>query len=101
GIGTAIGAVVGGVAGLVGGIFGSSRAKKERELQELQLAEQRKQTALMERQNALAYSSSIIGQMTNQGIVNSIDRDATGNLVATINGSDLQIILDRSKNQRG
>lgn len=101
GIGTAIGAVAGAVIGGLAGIFGASRANKERELQELQLAEQRKQTALMERQNALAYSSSIIGQMTNQGIVHSVDRDATGNLVATINGSDLQLILDRSKNQRG
>src|SRR5690606_17035619 len=45
GIGTLVGGIVGGVVGLVGGIFGSSRAKKERELQELQLAEQRKQTA--------------------------------------------------------
>lgn len=94
------GAAIGAVVGAISGIFQSAGAKKQQKLQEEQLAEQRKQTALAERAAALAYTSSITGQMTNAGIVNSVDRDAFGNLVATIKGSDIQLVLDRSKNNR-
>src|SRR5690606_39787431 len=83
-----IGAVIGGVVGLVSGIFGAEEAKRQRELQEQQLAEQRKQTALMERQAMLAYSASVVGQQVNGGVVTSVERDAYGNLVARINGKE-------------
>lgn len=100
-VGTIVGAIGGGIIGAISGIFGSSKRKKEEELQRLQLEEQKKQTALQERANALAYASSIIGQLSNQGIVSGIDRDAFGNLVANIKGSDIQLVLDRAKNERG
>ena len=64
------------------------------------LAEQRKQTALLERQNALTYASSIIGQMTSGGIVSGLMRDAFGQLVATVKGSDLQFVLQRAGGSR-
>jgi TP901 family phage tail tape measure protein len=101
GLGTAIGAVAGAIVGAISGILSSSEQQKQRELQNLQLAEERKQTALQQRIAALSYNSSIIGQQTNQGVVTGIDRDFAGNLVATISGSELQIILDRSKTNRG
>lgn len=100
-VGTIIGAIGGGIVGAISGIFGSSKRKKQEELQRLQLEEQKKQVALQERANALAYSSSVIGQLTNQGVVSSVDRDAFGNLVATVQGSQIQLVLDRSKNERG
>lgn len=95
GIGTAIGAAVGGLVGLVGGLFGSSSAKKQQELEEMQLEEQKKQTALLERQNALAFTSSIIGQQTNQGIVTGVDRNAFGDIEFVIEGRKLKAVLDR------
>lgn len=101
GIGTAIGAIGGAIIGGVSGLLNSNKAKKQEELQRLQLEEQKKQVALQERANQLAYASSVIGQLTNQGVVSSVDRDAFGNLVANIKGSDIQLVLDRSKNQRG
>lgn len=64
-----VGGVIGGVVGLLGGILGAGKAKKQQELQEKQLAEAEKQTKLLEQSNALAYTSSIIGRMTNQGTV--------------------------------
>lgn len=100
GLGTAVGAVVGAVVGALGGIFGASSAKKQEKAQEAMLAEQRKQTALLERQNALTYASSIIGQMTSGGIVSGLMRDAFGQLVATVKGSDLQFVLQRAGGSR-
>lgn len=100
GLGTAVGAVVGAVVGALGGIFGASSAKKQEKQQEAMLAEQRKQTALLERQNALAYASSIVGQMTSGGVVTGIMRDAFGQLVATVKGSDLQFVLQRAGGSR-
>ena len=97
GLGTAVGAVVGAVVGALGGILGASSAKKQ---QEAMLKEQRKQTALLERQNALTYASSIIGQMTSGGLVSGIMRDAFGQLVATVKGSDLQFVLQRAGGSR-
>lgn len=94
------GGVIGGVLGLVSGLFGASEARKQRELQEKQLAEQRKQTAMMERQAMLSYQSNIIGQMTNQGIVSSVERDAFGNLVADITGDKIRLVLERSNSKR-
>lgn len=101
GIGTAIGAVGGAIIGGVTGFLSSSKAKKEEELLRLQLEEQKKMVALQERQASLSYTSSITGQRINEGIVTSIDRDAFGNLKATISGKDLQLILDRTKSGRG
>lgn len=94
------GAAIGGVIGAISGIFQSSGAKKAEKQREEQLAEQRKATAIQERIEQLTYSSSIIGQRTNQGVVTSVDRDAFGNLVANIKGSDIQLVLDRSNNNR-
>lgn len=96
-----IGAVIGGVVGLLGGIFGAKEAKRQRELQEQQLAEQKKQTALMERQAMLAYSASVVGQQVNEGVVTAVERDAYGNLVAKINGKDIELVLERTKSGRG
>lgn len=100
GLGTAVGAVVGAVVGALGGILGASSARKSEKAQEAQLAEQRKQTALLERQNALTYASSIVGQMTSGGIVSGLMRDAFGQLVATVKGSDLQFVLQRAGGSR-
>jgi len=100
GLGTAVGAVVGAVVGAIGGIFGASSARKQENAQEAMLAEQRKQTALLERQIALTYASSIVGQMTSGGIVSGLMRDAFGQLVATVKGSDLQFVLQRAGGSR-
>lgn len=98
--GMLVGGVIGGVAGLIGGWLGGSRAKKEKEAQEAQLAEQKRTNALLERQNALAYSSSIVGQMTAAGVVTGVDRDAYGQLVARVSGQDLQFVLERVGGKR-
>ncbi|HWL22294.1 MAG TPA: tape measure protein [Ureibacillus sp.] len=104
-IGGPLGTILGGVGGaLIGGLtslFGANKRKREEELAELQLAEQRKLVVLAERQNALAYQSSIIGQMINGGMVTAIERDAFGNLETTINGDQIRLVLDRSKSGRG
>ena len=100
GLGTAIGAVVGAVVGALGGILGASSAKKQEKAQEAMLAEQRKQTALLERQNAMAYASSIMGQMTAGGVVTGIMRDAFGQLVATVRGDQLEFVLQRTRASR-
>lgn len=100
-IGTAIGAIGGAIIGGISSLFGSSRRKKEEELMQLQLAEQRKLVALQERQQQLAYTSSITGQMTRQGVVTNVDRNEFGDLVATVAGKDLQLILDRTNSGRG
>ena len=96
--GTVAGAVIGGVAGLIGGLFGAGKAKKAEAAQKAQLEEEKKQTALLERQNALAYSASIIGRQTTNGIVTGIDVNEFGQLITTISGQSLQIILDRANN---
>lgn len=100
GIGTAIGAAAGAIIGALGGILGASSAKKSEKQQDAMLAEQRKQTALLERQNALAYASSIMGQMTAGGVVTGIMRDAFGQLVATVRGDQLEFVLQRARASR-
>lgn len=100
GIGTVVGGVVGGVVGLAGGLFGAKGArKKEKALQEQQLEEAKKQTALL-RQQQQAYTSSIIGRMTSSGTITSVDIDGGGKLVAEVDGKKLQFILDRTSNGR-
>lgn len=99
-IGGPWGAAIGGVIGAIGGIFGASKAKKQEELQKQQLEVQKKQLEEQKRANALAYTSSIIGQMTNQGIITGIDRSAFGDLVAKIEGKDLLLVIDRTRNSR-
>lgn len=94
--GTVLGAIGGGLVGLVSGIFGASKAQKE--LQAEQLAEAQQQTALLKA--SLAYTSSIIGRDTVNGIVTGVSVGATGQLVATIAGKDLQFVLDRANNGR-
>lgn len=90
-----IGAAVGGAIGLIGGLFGASKARKQQEeIQRQQLAELKKQTELA-RQSALTFTSAIIGQATNGGIVTGVDRDAFGNLVATIAGRDIKLAMER------
>lgn len=96
GIGTVVGGVVGGVLGALGGLFGGKKREKELKLQEDQLAEQQKQTKLMERQNALAYASQVIGRyVEGAGVISNIDIDATGNLVAKVEGDDIYFIYNR------
>lgn len=95
-----VGAAIGGVIGAIKGIFSSSGAKKaEKQRQEL-LAEQRKQTALAERQAALAFQSSIVGQMTNQGIVSGVSRSAFGDVEFIIQGKTLKALLAREDDSR-
>lgn len=93
-IGAGIGALVGGLSGF----FSAKRAQKQERLQEQQLAEQKKQTALQERANALAYTSSIVGQRTNQGIVQGVDRNAFGDIVFKIAGRDLVASVKNEEN---
>lgn len=102
GIGTAIGAAAGGLLGALGGIFGASSAKKQQRLQEEALIEQKKQTALMERQNALAYASQIVGRMAKGiGIISNADIDATGQVVlGTVTGEQINLVLERFKKNR-
>lgn len=96
GIGTAAGAVV----GAVGGLFGSKKARKQQEeLQKQQLEEAQKQTALL-RQQALAYTSSIIGKQTVNGVITGVDINSFGELTARVSGSDLQFVLDRNNAKR-
>lgn len=90
--GAIIGAAAGGLIGLVGGLFSASKARKEQEAQLLEQAKQ--QTALL--RQSVAYTTSIIGRMTNSGLVSDISVGATGQLVATVSGKQLQFILDRN-----
>lgn len=98
-----VGAIVGGIIGGLSGLFGASAARRQEKLQEQQLEEQKKQTALMERQAALAYTSQIIGQMTNQGIVQGVSRNEFGDIVFRIQGRDLVGVLSKEEtaNMRG
>ncbi|WP_343321422.1 hypothetical protein [Sphingobacterium multivorum] len=96
GWGTAIGAVVGGAAGF----FGAKNAQKQQKIAEQQLSESKKQTLLLQYQNALSYQSNIAGQRTVDGIITAVDRSATGQLIATIAGKDIKVILDRNGGAR-
>lgn len=98
--GTIIGAAAGGLIGLASGLLGASKAKKQEELQQKQLEQQQETNALLARQNALAYTSSIIGRMTTQGIITGADINAFGELTATVSGKDLQFVLSRNGNGR-
>lgn len=96
-----IGAAIGGVIGAISGIFSSSGAKKaEKQRQEL-LAEQRKQTAIQERQAALAFQSSIVGQQTVNGIVTGFGRNEFGEITGKISGKDIILSIERTRNERG
>lgn len=99
GWGTAIGAVV----GAIGGWLKGASAKRQEELTAKQLEEQKKQTALMERQAALAFTSQIIGQMTSQGLVQGVSRNEFGDIVFRIQGRDLVGVLNKEEtaNMRG
>lgn len=100
GIGTAVGAVVGGLFGALSGLLGSGKARKEeRDLQLKQLEETKKQTELM-RQNATAYTSAILGRMTDQGILTNVEVGSFGQLKAVVNGKQIDFILDRTNNSR-
>lgn len=92
-----IGAIAGGLIGALSGIFGAKERKRQLALQEEQLKEQRKQTALQERANALAYSSSIIGQMSNRGVVQGVDVNEFGELVFRIEGRDLVATMSKEQ----
>lgn len=101
GLGTAAGAIIGGVVGALGGLLGANKAQKEaRELQKRQLEEAKKQTDLL-RQNATLFTSAIIGRMTDQGILTNVDINATGQLIATVNGKQIDFVLGRTNNSRG
>lgn len=95
-IGGPLGAAIGGGLGLISGIFGANKAKKEEQLQQQQLNESKRQTALLERANALAYASQIVGRQTLNGIVYSVDINEFGNVITKVSGSDLLIVHDRS-----
>lgn len=97
------GAIAGALLGGLAGIFSASKAKKQEELQKQQVELQKRQLDEQKRANALAYSSAIIGQMTNQGLITGIDRDAFGNIVGRISGQDLLLIVERTQkaNKRG
>lgn len=99
-LGTVVGGAIGGLAGLLGGIFGSKKARKQEELQKQQLEEQKKATALLERQNALAYAASIIGTQTVNGVVTGVDRNEFGQLTAVLKGQDIVIAIDRANKSR-
>ena len=89
------GAAIGAGIGLLSGIFGASKRRKQERLQQQQLAEQKKANALLERMNALAYTSQIVGGKTNYGIVSGVDRSATGEIRLKVDGRDLVAVLDK------
>lgn len=64
------------------------------------MVEAEKQTRLLERQNALAYTASIIGKMTTNGIVTGVEINEFGQLTTKISGNDLSIVLDRANRSR-
>lgn len=95
-LGGPIGAVIGGAIGALTGIFGASKARKEEADRKKSLALQEAQLQEQKRANALAYTSNIIGQMTRDGLVTSIDRDAFGNIVGKIDGKDIALSVQRT-----
>lgn len=99
-IGGPIGAIVGGLVGGISGFLTGKKQQKQAEIQKQQLAEAEKQTRLLERQNALAYTAQIIGRMTNQGIVTGVEVNEFGDLTTKIAGQDLEIILKRANRSR-
>lgn len=99
-VGTIAGAVVGGAIGLISGLFSASKAKKQEELQQKQLEAQQETNELIARQNALAYTSSIVGRMTTQGIITGADINSFGQLTARISGKDVEFVLGRTANGR-
>lgn len=94
GYGAIVGAVIGGLAGM----FSAQQANKQSKIQEEMLKEQRKQTALQDRANALAYTASIIGQQTTAGIVTGVDRNAFGEITFRVGGRDLVAVLGNEEN---
>lgn len=96
--GTIAGAAIGGLVGLVGGILGANKAQKE--LAEQQLKEQQQQTDLLKA--TLAYTTSVIGRMSADGIVTGFDIGATGEIIAKtqVSGQNLELILTRVRRQR-
>lgn len=101
GVGSIIGAVGGAIIGGISSLFGSKARKREEELAEQQLKVQRDMLALQQRQAMLSYTSQVIGQMTNQGAVTSVERDALGNLETKIRGKDIALVLERNNSGRG
>lgn len=95
-----VGAIAGFVIGGISGLFSASKAKKQEELQQQQLAQQQLTNELLARQNALAYTSSIIGRMTTQGVITGTDINSFGQLTATVSGKNIQFVLDRNSNGR-
>ena len=100
GLGTLAGGLIGGALGAIGGLFGAGKAKKEEQAQQRLLEEQKKQTALLERANALAYASQIVGRNTVNGIVTGVDINEFGQVITKVSGNDLLIIHDRSVKNR-
>lgn len=95
--GALIGAAIGGFVGLLGGIFGAADARRqEREIQKKQLEEAKKQTDLL-RAQAQAWTSAIIGQMSNMGVITGVDRDAFGTPQWKIRGRDLVLVHEREE----
>lgn len=99
-IGGPIGAGIGALAGLVGGLFGAKKARKEEARRQAELEEQKKQTALLERANALAYTASIIGRKTVNGVVTGVEVNEFGQLTTKISGNDIQLVLERANRSR-
>lgn len=91
------GAAIGGAIGLVSGIIGAKKAKKQEEMQRKQLEEQKKANALLERMNALAYTSSIIGGQSQYGIVSGVNRNAQGEFTFKIDGRDLVAVMGNNE----
>jgi gas vesicle protein len=89
--GTYIGAGVGALVGLVAGLFGASKERKK--LQQDQLEQAKEQTAALKA--SLAYTSSIVGRVTQAGLITGVDLNATGQLIAVVSGKQLQFVLDR------
>ena len=95
------GAIAGAGIGLISGILGASKRKKEEERQRQQLEEQKKTNALLERMNALAYTSQIIGGKTTNGIVTGVNRNEFGEITVRIEGRDLVGSFNRTNNLSG
>lgn len=91
------GAAIGGLIGIFSGIFGAKERKRQLKLQEQALEEQRKQTAFQQRMAALTFTSSIVGQQTNSGIVTSVDRNEFGDVTFRVEGRDLVATMSREQ----
>ncbi|MGH2622061.1 MAG: hypothetical protein ACRDE7_00160 [Sphingobacterium sp.] len=102
GLGTLVGGVITGIGSLIGGLFGRGKrkreAEKQAEIQRKQLQEQQRMAKELERQSALAYTSSIIGKMLpGFGSVSNIDINSMGELTARVDGKDLLFVLGRAE----